>query len=612
MESKIEEKLDKLDINNNKIIIPLEQIILVSSEELEKIQNETNDVNTSRILNINVGILGHVDSGKTSLSKMISSISSTASFDKNPQSKERGITLDLGFSALYIHTPKILKEKFASNKKIIESEYIQLTLVDCPGHASLIRTVISGASIIDTVILVIDSIKGIQIQTVECIALSEILCEKITIALSKIDLLKNKEDDANKKIDKLKKIFSKSKFGEDISIIPITTVDEDKNNIQKMIKLLIKSVIECIEFNIEEKENDINKKTESLIAYIDHCFKIKNKGTVATGTIMKGNIKINDEIYFPELSNKYMVKEIQIFKKSVKSATKGDRVGLLIKNLDNQKIERTIITSVGSKEVNFLDGGILLLKKVNLYKDKLKSNNKYYVMIGNQGISAKCLFFDYIKKKEELFIKYDINNIKKTEICEKNMFYTKEYQYLEEIDVTDYNEYYFAFVKFDKKIIVPNKMIFLGTNIDIDISENKKDRLAFYGKIIFCNNDINEIIKDLKIAKNKMKEGRIIRVTPENKKICIVRGFIKKENMGNINNILGKEIYGRIENEDKNEIKEENKNEEDNQKIIGKILSSFGQVGKLKVEFNQEIDVKSFKNIILEMPIKKYVKLDKI
>ena len=612
MESKIEEKLDKLDINNNKIIIPLEQIILVSSEELEKIQNETNDVNTSRILNINVGILGHVDSGKTSLSKMISSISSTASFDRNPQSKERGITLDLGFSALYIHTPKILKEKFASNKKIIESEYIQLTLVDCPGHASLIRTVISGASIIDTVILVIDGIKGIQIQTVECIALSEILCEKITIALSKVDLLKNKEDDANKKIDKLKKIFSKSKFGENISIIPTTTVDEDKNNIQKMIKLLIKSVIECIEFNIEEKENDINKKNESLIAYIDHCFKIKNKGTVATGTIMKGNIKINDEIYFPELSNKYMVKEIQIFKKSVKSATKGDRVGLLIKNLDNQKIERTIITSVGSKEVNFLDGGILLLRKVNLYKDKLKSNNKYYVMIGNQGISAKCLFFDYIKKKEELFIKYDINNIKKTEICEKNMFYTKEYQYLEEIDVTDNNEYYFAFVKFDKKIIVPNKMIFLGTNIDIDISENKKDRLAFYGKIIFCNNDINEIIKDLKIAKNKMKEGRIIRVTPENKKICIVRGFIKKENMGNINNILGKEIYGRIENEDKNEIKEENKNEEDNQKIIGKILSSFGQVGKLKVEFNQEIDVKSFKNIILEMPIKKYVKLDKI
>jgi len=605
MESNIKDNFEV-----NKFQIPLEQIILISPEELEKIQNEINDNNSFKILNINVGILGHVDSGKTSLSKIISSISSTASFDKNPQSKERGITLDLGFSALYIQTPKILKEKFSSNKKIVQSEYIQITLVDCPGHASLIRTVISGASIIDTVILVIDSVKGIQIQTVECIALSEILCQKITIALSKIDLLKNKEDEISKKTEKLKQIFAKTKFGNDISIIPTTTIEQDKNNIENMIKLLIKSVIECIEFNNIE-DNEINNKNDSLIAYIDHCFKIKNKGTVATGTIMKGNIKINDEIYFPELSNKYMVKEIQIFRKSVKSATKGDRVGLLIKNLDNQKVERTIITSVGSKEVNYLEGGVLLLKKVNLYKDKLKSNNKYYLMIGNQGISAKCLFFNYLSdnKKEELFIKYDIDNIKKTEICDKNIFYNKEFQYLEEIDISENNEYYFAYVKFDKKIIVPNKMIFLGTNIDIDISENKKDRLAFYGKIIFSNNDINEVIKDLKIIKNKMKEGRIIRVIPEDKKICIVRGFIKKENLGNINNLIGKEIFGKIETEEK----EENKIEDDkNNKIIGKILSSFGQVGKLKVEFNQEIDIKIFKNIKLEMPIKKYIKLDKI
>ena len=607
MEIKTKEKFD-ININiDNKFQIPLEEIILISPEEVEKIINEIKDNNSTKILNINVGILGHVDSGKTSLSKMISSISSTASFDKNPQSKERGITLDLGFSALYIQTPKLLKQFFHNNKKIVESEYIQITLVDCPGHASLIRTIISGASIIDTVILVIDSVKGIQIQTVECIALSEILCEKITIALSKEDLLKNKEEDIPKKTEKLRQIFAKTKFGNDIAIIPTTTLDEDKNNIQKTIKLLIKNVIECIDFN--SNEDDINNKSDSLIAYIDHCFKVKNKGTVATGTIMKGNLKINDEIFFPELSNKYMVKEIQIFRKSVKSATKGDRVGLLIKNLDNQKVERTIITSVGSKEVNYLEGGILLLKKVKLYKDKLKSNNKYYLMIGNQGISAKCLFFNYINKKEELISKYDINNIKKTEICDKNIFYSKEYSYLEQIDVNENNEYYFSFVKFDKKIIVPNKMIFLGTNIDIDISENKKDRLAFYGKIIFGNSDINEVIKNLKIAKNKMKEGRIIRVIPEDKKICIVRGFIKKENIGNINNLIGKEIYGRIEKEGKDEIKEE---KEDDKKLVGKILSSFGQVGKLKVEFNQEIDDKIFKNIILEMPIKKYVKLDKI
>ena len=80
--------------------------------------------------------------------------------------------------------------------------------------------------------------------------------------------------------------------------------------------------------------------------------------------------------------------------------------------------------------------------------------------------------------------------------------------------------------------------------------------------------------------------------------------------MGNINSLIGKEISGRIENEGKDEIQNEEK--EENKKLVGKIVSSFGQVGKLKVEFNQEIDVKIFKNIILEMPIKKYVKLDKI
>ena len=602
MESK--EEATSTSLNKN-ISIPLEQIELISPKNLENTSENSIEINNSKILNINTGILGHVDSGKTSLCKMISSISSTASFDKNPQSKERRITLDLGFSALYIRTPKILKDSFPNNKKIIDSEFIQITLVDCPGHASLIRTIISGASIIDTVILVIDSMKGIQIQTVECIALSEILCDKITIALSKIDLLSKKEEDIIKKSEKLKQIFSKTKFGNGVSIIPTTTINNDNNpNVENMVKLLIKSVLECIDFSIEDNKI-IYKKDEPLIAYIDHCFIIKNKGTVATGTIMKGCIKLNDEIYFPELSHKYIVKEIQIFRKSVKFASKGDRVGLLIKNLDHEKIERTIITSVGSKEVNYLEGGIFLLRKVNLYKDDLKSNLKYYLMIGNQGISSKCIFFDYQNKKEELFINYNIDNIKNTDICDKNKFYEKEFIFMEKIDVSDNNEYYFAFIKFDKKIIVPNKMIFLGTNIDIDISENKKDRLAFYGKIIFSNNDIKEIINNLKIAKNKNKEGKIIRVSPEDNKIAIVRGFIKKENIGNINSLIGKEIYGKNEEDKKNENSEE-------EKFIGKIISPFGQVGKLKVEFNKEINPKYFKNIVLEMPVKKYLKLEKI
>lgn len=93
------------------------------------------------VLNFNVGVLGHVDSGKTSLSKALSTVASTASFDKNPQSKERGITLDLGFSSFTINTSSEMVGALKQFSKI------QYTLVDCPGHASLIRTIIGGEKV---------------------------------------------------------------------------------------------------------------------------------------------------------------------------------------------------------------------------------------------------------------------------------------------------------------------------------------------------------------------------------------------------------------------------------------------------------------------------------
>ena len=135
-----------------------------------------------RVLNFNVGVLGHVDSGKTSLAKALSTVSSTASFDKNPQSQERGITLDLGFSSFRVSEdlPEALRADY---------DEIQYTLVDCPGHASLIRTIIGGAQIIDMMILVVDVTKGIQTQTAECLVIGEITCSKMLVVLNKLDLV---------------------------------------------------------------------------------------------------------------------------------------------------------------------------------------------------------------------------------------------------------------------------------------------------------------------------------------------------------------------------------------------------------------------------------------
>lgn len=130
------------------------------------------------LYNVNVGVLGHVDSGKTSLVAALSTTLSTAALDKHPQSKERGITLDLGFSSFTLPAPPSIAS--------VGFDAVQFTLVDCPGHASLIRTVVGGAQIMDLMLLVIDVTKGIQTQTAECIVIGEITTDKMIVVLNKI------------------------------------------------------------------------------------------------------------------------------------------------------------------------------------------------------------------------------------------------------------------------------------------------------------------------------------------------------------------------------------------------------------------------------------------
>ena len=355
------------------------------------------------------------------------------------------------------------------------------------------------------------------------------------------------------------------------------------------------NVLCCINFDVLD-----NKENDNLLAFVDHCFKIKNKGTIITGTIIKGNIKVNDEVYFPELMDKKQVKEIQIFRKSVKFANKGDRVGMLIKNLDKEKLERTIICSPSSNECILSEGGLFFIKKINLFKSELISGNKYYLMIGNQGVNAKCLFFSNNDDKD-IFINFDMKNIKNTKI-NIDKFYSKEYSYISEIKIEQNNEYELAFIKFDQKTIIPNNMIFLGSKIDIDITQ-KTNRLAFYGKMF--DNNIKNIEDKLKIFKNKFKEGKILRLVDDDN-IAIVKGLFKKDNVNISNNFIGKEVH----------IKEDEKKE-----IIGKILSTFGQSGKIKIEFNKklsEVNLKDsqgnnlqYKNFNVELQYKKYIKLDK-
>uniref|UniRef100_A0A670Y1J7 Eukaryotic elongation factor, selenocysteine-tRNA specific n=1 Tax=Pseudonaja textilis TaxID=8673 RepID=A0A670Y1J7_PSETE len=259
-----------------------------------------------RRLNVNVGVLGHIDSGKTALARALSTIGSTAAFDRAPQSRARGITLDLGFSCLCTELPPHLGP---------EPGLLQLTLVDCPGHASLIRTIIGGAQIIDLMMLVIDITKGMQTQSAECLVIGQIACQKMVVVLNKIDLLPEGKRQAaiDKMVKKMHKTLENTKFHG----CPIVSVAAKPGGPEAPETLTPIGVSELIEVLKSEAYIPTRDPSGSFLMAIDHCFSIKGQGTVMTGTILSGSVNIGDNVEIPalKLSDDYSVIGRSLFKK---------------------------------------------------------------------------------------------------------------------------------------------------------------------------------------------------------------------------------------------------------------------------------------------------------
>ena len=361
-------------------------------------------VERGNIVNVNVGILGHVDSGKTSLVKALSTLLSTAALDKNPQSQERGITLDLGFSAFILPMPDRLKESAGLNK-----EMLQFTLVDCPGHASLIRTIIGGAQIIDMMILVIDANKGIQTQTAECIVIGEITTDKLIIVLNKCDLLPEGEREIRitKMTNKLRKIFATTKFASSPIIATSAALGGEKvasvglkcaleRNLMKKDGIPAsmsntEGVTELVELIRNSIEIPNRNAAGPLYFAVDHCFSIKGHGTVLTGTVLSGSVSVNSTIEIPHLQVQRKVKSMQMFRKNVRTAGQGDRVGMCVTNLDPTSIERSIAVSPGS--IPLLSTVICLVKKVRFFRQACKSDTKFHISIGHTTVAATVAFY---------------------------------------------------------------------------------------------------------------------------------------------------------------------------------------------------------------------------
>jgi selenocysteine-specific elongation factor len=255
---------------------------------------------------VHVGLLGHIDHGKTALARVLSEQVSTAGLDKHPQAKERGITIDLGFTMFYL------------------DKYL-VTLVDAPGHADLIRSVVAGANIIDTAILTVAADEGPKIQTGEhLIVLSSLGIDSLVVAITKTDIASDAQISGVE--SRVKKIVHDVGFKR-VEYVRVSA--HRKEGIEDLRQALLRVLV--------PRERDASSP---FVMPIDHAFPIKGHGTVVTGTILHGRVAVNDLLEIAPQGITSRARSIQTFSQNREDASAGHRVGINIPEANPSLITR--------------------------------------------------------------------------------------------------------------------------------------------------------------------------------------------------------------------------------------------------------------------------------
>ncbi|XP_051568447.1 selenocysteine-specific elongation factor-like [Myxocyprinus asiaticus] len=517
---------------------------------------DTGDSSTlPKTLNFNVGVLGHVDSGKTSLARALSSTASTAAFDKNPQSKERGITLDLGFSAFTVPLPEHMKEA-CRDARDREYDSLQFTLVDCPGHASLIRTIIGGAQIIDLMMLVVDIVKGMQTQTAECLLIGQLTCSRMVVILNKTDLLPS--DKRQAAIDKMTKRMHKTLENTRFKGCPVVAVAAKPGGPEAPDTQEAQGIPELIELLKAQAFLPRRDPSGSLLMAVDHCFSIRGQGTVITGTILQGSLSVNDTVEIPALKVTRKVKSVQMFRKPVPSAMQGDRVGVCVTQFDPKLLERGVVCTPGSLQT--LYAAIISVQKIEYYRGALSSRAKFHITIGHETVMARISFFIRVLPDNAC----GDGSLNSQEQSSNSFSFDWEFHHLDEyLTVGERREpQQWALLEFERPVTCPSLCLVIGSRLDSDIHGNTC-RLAFQGKLLEGFEDKNyteTALPRLKISKDKQKEGAVERVTDDY--TVIGRNLFKKET--NLQLFVGLKVTLSTGE-------------------TGSIEGSFGQSGKIKI-----------------------------
>ncbi len=277
-------------------------------------------------VHVNVGTIGHVDHGKTTLTAALSMNFSPegekkdySQIDNAPEERERGIT---------INTAHV---EYVSDKR-------HYAHVDCPGHADYVKNMITGAAQMDGAILVVSAADGPMPQTREHILLArQVNVPYIVVFLNKVDMVKDPELLELVEVE-VRELLTKYGFpGDKTPIIKgsaLKAVEGDAENVAKL-----KELLDTLDSYIPDPVRELDKP---FLMSVEDVFSIKGRGTVATGRIEQGQVKVNEEVEIVGLrdTKKTVVTGVEMFHKLLDSGQAGDNVGLLLRGIERTDIER--------------------------------------------------------------------------------------------------------------------------------------------------------------------------------------------------------------------------------------------------------------------------------
>ena len=288
---------------------------------------------------VNVGTIGHVDHGKTTLTAAITKVLSAkggAEFtafdqiDKAPEEKERGITI-------------------ATSHVEYQTDKRHYAHVDCPGHADYVKNMITGAAQMDGAILVVSAADGPMPQTREHVLLArQVNVPSIVVFLNKCDMVDDPELLDLVELE-VRELLSKYDFpGDEIPIIKGSALKALEGDTGELGAQAIEKLMDALDSYIPEPERPLDKP---FLMPVEDVFSISGRGTVATGRVEQGKVKVGEEVELVGIrdTTKTTVTGVEMFRKLLDEGQAGDNVGVLLRGLKREEVERgQVLAAPGS------------------------------------------------------------------------------------------------------------------------------------------------------------------------------------------------------------------------------------------------------------------------